>query len=266
MKKIAALLLTLSLVLSILVPEPAEAKTVQKRFTMRVRELKRLTIKNAKKRVAWKTLSGKNKIRLYKGEKKSVFILAKKKGTVRLQAKIGKKKIVYKITIKEALQKTEETPAPTLTLAATSTPAATPEPTLAPQVTITEQAANYEKEVLRLVNVERSKENLQALKLHSKLSQATAIRANELVESFSHTRPSGERCFTVFKEVGIASYYACGENIAAGQKTPEQVVSGWMNSPGHRANILSAKYRYMGIGYVETTTGMKRYWAQMFMS
>ena len=61
MKKIAALLLTLSLVLSILVPEPAEAKTVQKRFTMRVRELKRLTIKNAKKRVAWKTLSGKAK-------------------------------------------------------------------------------------------------------------------------------------------------------------------------------------------------------------
>jgi len=95
MKKIAALLLTLSLVLSILVPEPAEAKTVQKRFTMRVRELKRLTIKNAKKRVAWKTLSGKNKIRLYKGEKKSVFILAKKKGTVRLQAKTGKKKIVF---------------------------------------------------------------------------------------------------------------------------------------------------------------------------
>lgn len=131
---------------------------------------------------------------------------------------------------------------------------------------LNEQAANYEKEVLRLVNVERSKENLQALNLHSKLSQATAIRANELVESFSHTRPSGERCFTVFKEVGIASYYACGENIAAGQKTPEQVVSGWMSSPGHRANILSAKYRYMGIGYVETTTGMKRYWAQMFMS
>ena len=254
MKKIAALLLTLSLVLSVLVPGSAEAKTVQKRFTMRVRELKRLTIKNAKKRVAWKTLSGKNKIRIYKGEKKSVFILAKKK------AKTGKKKIVYKITIKEALQETEETPAPT------STPAATPEPTLAPQVTITEQAANYEKEVLRLVNVERSKENLQALNLHSKLSQATAIRANELVESFSHTRPSGERCFTVFKEVGIASYYACGENIAAGQKTPEQVVSGWMSSPGHRANILSAKYRYMGIGYVETTTGMKRYWAQMFMS
>ena len=123
MKKIAALLLTLSLVLSILVPGPAEAKTVQKRFTMRVRELKRLTIKNAKKRVAWKTLSGKNKIRLYKGEKKSVFILAKKKGTVRLQAKTGKKKIVYKITIKKALQETEEIPAPT------STPAATPEPT-----------------------------------------------------------------------------------------------------------------------------------------
>ena len=83
MKKIAALLLTFSLVLSVLVPGTAEAKTVQKKFTMRVRELKRLTIKNAKKRVVWKTLSGKNKIHVYKGEKKSVFILAKKKGTVR---------------------------------------------------------------------------------------------------------------------------------------------------------------------------------------
>ena len=67
MKKIAALLLTFSLVLSVLVPGTAEAKTVQKKFTMRVRELKRLTIKNAKKRVVWKTLSGKNKIHVYKG-------------------------------------------------------------------------------------------------------------------------------------------------------------------------------------------------------
>ncbi len=260
MKKIAALLLTLSLVLSLLVPGIAEAKTVQKKFAMRVRELKRLTIKNAKKRVVWKTLSGKNKIHVYKGEKKSVFILAKKKGNVRLQAKTGKKKIVYKITIKEALKDTEATPTPT------ATPVATPAPTLAPQVTLTEQAANYEKEVLRLVNVERSKENLQALNLHSKLSQAAAIRANELVESFSHTRPNGEKCYSVFKEVGIGSYFSAGENIAAGQTSPEQVVSNWMSSPGHRANILSEKYRYMAIGYVETTTGMKRYWSQMFMS
>ena len=260
MKKIAALLLTFSLVLSVLVPGTAEAKTVQKKFTMRVRELKRLTIKNAKKRVVWKTLSGKNKIHVYKGEKKSVFILAKKKGTVRLQAKTGKKKIVYKITIQEALQDTEATPTPT------PTPSATPAPTLAPQVTITEQAANYEKEVLRLVNVERSKENLQALNLHSKLSQAAAIRAKELTESFSHTRPNGEKCYSVFKEVGIGSYFSAGENIAAGQTSPEQVVSNWMSSPGHRANILSEKYRYMAIGYVETTTGMKRYWAQMFFS
>lgn len=260
MKKIAALLLTLSLVLSLLVPGTAEAKTVQKKFTMRVRERKRLTIKNAKKRVVWKTLSGKNKIHVYKGEKKSVFILAKKKGTVRLQAKTGKKKIVYKITIKEALQDTEATPTQT------PTPSATPEPTLAPQVTLTEQAANYEKEVLRLVNIERSKENLQALNLHSELSQAAAIRANELTESFSHTRPNGEKCYSVFKEVGIGSFFSAGENIAAGQKSPEQVVSSWMSSPGHRANILSEKYRYMGIGYVETTTGMKCYWSQMFMS
>lgn len=261
MKRTAALLLTLALVLSVLVPGGSvEAKTVKKNFTMRVRELKHLTIKNAKKRVVWKKLSGKNKIRLYKDGKKSVFILSKKKGTARLQAKIGKKKIIYKITIKEALQEADETPMPT------TTPEPTPEATLAPQVEITEQAANYEKEVLRLVNIERSKENLQELSLHSKLSQAAAIRANELTQSFSHTRPNGDRCFSVFSEVGIGSYYACGENIAAGQKSPQQVVESWMNSPGHRANIMSAKYRYMAIGYVETTTGMKRYWAQMFFS
>lgn len=92
MKKIAALLLTLSLVLSILVPEPAEAKTVQKRFTMRVRELKRLTIKNAKKRVAWKTLSGKNKIRLYKGEKNRFSFWQKRRELFACRQKQGRKK------------------------------------------------------------------------------------------------------------------------------------------------------------------------------
>ncbi len=265
MKRTAALLLTLALVLSVLTPgSAAEAKTVKKNISMRVRELKHLTIKNTKKRVVWKKLSGKNKIHLYKDGKRAVFILAKKKGTVRLQAKMGKKKIVYKITIKEALLVPDETPIPISTPAPTSEP--TPEPTLAPQVTVTEEAANYEKEVLRLVNVERSKAGLSELSLYSKLSQASAIRANELLESFSHTRPSGEKCFSVFKEVGINSYYACGENIAMGQKTPEQVVDAWMNSPGHRANILSWKYRYMGLGFCKTDQGMKYYWAQMFWS
>ena len=167
---------------------------------------------------------------------------------------------------KEASQGQTPTPTPTPTPDPTPEPEPTPEPTLAPQVTVTEEAANYEKEVLRLVNVERSKEGLQELSLYSKLSQASAIRANELLESFSHTRPSGEKCFSVFKEVGINSYYACGENIAMGQKTPEQVVDAWMNSPGHRANILSWKYRYMGLGFCKTDQGMKYYWAQMFWS
>ena len=261
MKRTAALLLTLALVLSVLTPgSAAEAKTVKKNFSMRVREFKHLTVKKTKKRVVWKKLSGKNKIHLYKDGKRAVVILAKRKGTVRLQAKIGKKRIVYKITIKEALQVPDETPIPT------STSESTPEPTLAPQVTVTEEAANYEKEVLRLVNVERSKKGLQELSLYSKLSQASAIRANELLEKFSHTRPSGEECFSVLSEVGIGSYYACGENVAAGQKTPEQVVNSWMNSPGHRANILSGEFRYMGLGFCKTDKGMKYYWAQMFMN
>ena len=89
------------------------------------------------------------------------------------------------------------------------------------------------------------------------------MRAKEIVSSFSHTRPNGTSCFTVLNEIG-AKYTSAGENIAKGQKTPEQVVEAWMNSPSHRANILSSKYTKLGVGCY--FNGSNTYWAQMFLN
>lgn len=125
-------------------------------------------------------------------------------------------------------------------------------------------ADKYAKQVLELVNKERAKEGLPELKLSSSLNNVAAIRAKELTEEFSHTRPNGKDCFTALTEAGI-SYSSVGENIAAGQATPQEVMESWMNSEGHRANILSENYTHMGIGYYHTSKGYQDYWAQIFI-
>ena len=80
---------------------------------------------------------------------------------------------------------------------------------------------------------------------------------------FSHTNLSGESPFDRLKKAGI-SYRSAGENIAAGQSTPSEVVSAWMNSEGHRKNILNSSYNKMGLGYYKGTKGYKTYWTQVF--
>ncbi len=124
--------------------------------------------------------------------------------------------------------------------------------------------ADFESEVLRLVNVERAKYGLTALQSTAALDKAAQQRAEELVSSMSHTRPDGRSCFTILSDNGISYYYA-GENVAGGQTTPEKVVEGWMGSEGHRANILNANFKYLGVGYVKANTGYKHYWAQEFI-
>lgn len=125
-------------------------------------------------------------------------------------------------------------------------------------------AASYIAEVVRLVNEERAKEGLSALRSDdTALNEAAALRAQELPELFSHTRPNGTSCFTAMQEKGV-SYRSAGENIAAGQRTPAAVVNAWMNSPGHRANILNAGYNRIGVGYATGDSGYGVYWAQMF--
>ena len=119
----------------------------------------------------------------------------------------------------------------------------------------------YAKEVIRLVNVERAKKGLTALTTTTKLQEAAYLRAVETKTQFSHTRPDGTSCFTVLEQYGIG-YRTCGENIAYGQRSPEEVVTGWMNSEGHRKNIMNGSFGKVGIG-VYQSNGIY-YWTQLF--
>lgn len=125
-----------------------------------------------------------------------------------------------------------------------------------------------EWEVLLLVNRERLKNGLQPVTATPWLQEACDIREAEIRTLFSHTRPNGTDCFTVFSEVekptasGVG--WACGENIAAGQRSPSGVMNAWMNSEGHRANILTAEFTHMGAGYRFCQDGYQTYWAQLF--
>ena len=117
---------------------------------------------------------------------------------------------------------------------------------------------------MRLVNIERANAGLAPLGTSNALNQATQVRATELIQLFAHERPDGRSIWTVLDEYGI-SRRTSGENIAVGQTTPAQVVEGWMNSPGHRANILNPNFTKLGVGYAKTNTGYKHHWAQMFI-
>ncbi len=119
---------------------------------------------------------------------------------------------------------------------------------------------DYEWEVLRRVNIERVKEGLIALTMPQALQKACDVRENELLTLFSHDRPDGTSCFTA-----ISSNFksrAQGENIAKGQNDPAAVMSSWLNSPGHYANIMSKDFGYMGVGY----NANGKAWVQMFAS
>ena len=122
------------------------------------------------------------------------------------------------------------------------------------------QSSSAASEVVRLTNSARSQNGYAALVEDGALSEAAAVRAREIARSFSHTRPSGASFSSALSESGV-SYLRAGENIASGQKSASEVVNAWMNSPGHRANILSANYTTLGVGYVEDGG----YWTQWFI-
>jgi len=119
----------------------------------------------------------------------------------------------------------------------------------------------YETEVIRLVNVERARSGLKPLTADWQLSRTARYKSRDMHDNryFSHTSPTYGSPFEMMTSFGI-SYRAAGENIAMGQKTPEAVVSAWMNSPGHRANILNRSFGKIGVGYVADGN----YWTQMF--
>lgn len=150
-------------------------------------------------------------------------------------------------------------PAATAKPAATVRPAATPAATPAPAATASTQSS-YVKQVVDLVNKERAAAGLSPVAALDSLNKVAAAKATDMRVNnyFSHTSPTYGSPFDMMKSFGI-TYRAAGENIAMGQKTPQEVMTAWMNSAGHRANILSANFNYIGVGYDNN------YWVQEFI-
>ena len=120
----------------------------------------------------------------------------------------------------------------------------------------------YESEVIRLVNEIRAERGLKALTANWELSRVARYKSQDMVDNryFSHTSPVYGSPFQMIRAFGL-SFRTAGENIAYGQRTPQAVVNAWMNSSGHRANILNASYTQIGVGYVANG----HYWTQMFI-
>jgi uncharacterized YkwD family protein len=130
-----------------------------------------------------------------------------------------------------------------------------------PQV---ESMGGYEQQVLDLTNAERAKAGLQPLMgNYSELNTSARMKAEDMAKNnyFSHTSPTYGDPFQEMRAFGV-TYNAAGENIAKGQQTPAEVVQAWMNSAGHRANILNGAYTHMGVGYEAN----QKVWVQQFVA
>ncbi|WP_404468007.1 CAP domain-containing protein [Sutcliffiella horikoshii] len=130
----------------------------------------------------------------------------------------------------------------------------------------TEQTAGavseFEKKVVELTNAEREKQGLAPLELDVELSKVAKDKSKDMQQNnyFSHNSPTHGSPFDMMKKYGI-QYNTAGENIAQGQQSPEEVVNAWMNSEGHRANIMNENFTHIGVGHVEEGN----YWTQMFI-
>ncbi len=131
-----------------------------------------------------------------------------------------------------------------------------------PDISVDSSVSAYEKKVVELVNEIRKEYGLSELKLNTKLCAVARAKSQDMKDNnyFSHTSPTYGSPFDMMKSFGI-SYRTAGENIAMGYRTPEEVVDGWMNSEGHRANILNGSFKEIGMGHVANGN----YWTQMFI-
>lgn len=131
-----------------------------------------------------------------------------------------------------------------------------------PSTPASSSVSAYEQKVLELTNQERAKYGVPALKLDVELSKVARAKSADMKAKgyFDHNSPTYGSPFDMMKQFGI-TYKSAGENIAMGQRTPEEVVNAWMNSEGHRKNILNASYTNLGVGYVADGN----YWTQMFI-
>ncbi|GGF20364.1 serine protease [Halobacillus andaensis] len=131
-----------------------------------------------------------------------------------------------------------------------------------------EDPSQFEEEVVELVNEERAKEDLEPLEMYDRLSDLARLKSQDMADNdyFDHTSPTYGSPFEMMDQYDF-TYWSAGENIAAGQRSPEQVVEGWMNSPGHRENIMKEDFTHIGVGYVEESGDRYgTYWTQMFMT
>jgi len=126
------------------------------------------------------------------------------------------------------------------------------------------QGDEFIAEVHRLVNEERAKEGLLPLALHPNLGLIAQLRAVELEEHYSHSRPDGSNWRTHFDDIPVTGQNASGENIARGQTTPAAVMNSWMNSEGHRNNIMNPIYTHLSVGAHVDAQGRIN-WVQLFV-
>ncbi|WP_103900203.1 CAP domain-containing protein [Clostridioides difficile] len=128
-----------------------------------------------------------------------------------------------------------------------------------------ESFSAYQKEVVDLVNIERAKAGLNPLTLDSSISNVATKKSQDMIDNnyFSHNSPTYGSPFDMLKKFGI-SYKTAGENIAIGQKTPKEVVNAWMNSEGHRKNIMNPNFSKIGVGVAQKSGG-SIYWTQIFV-
>ncbi len=146
---------------------------------------------------------------------------------------------------------------PSATKPAPQKPAATP--------AVSGDYAAFQKRVVELVNAERAKNGLKPLTMNAQVNKTATLKSQDMAKLgyFDHNSPTYGSPFDMMKKYGI-SYRTAGENIAMGQTTPEQVMKGWMNSPGHRANILKASFTQIGVGVAKNSSG-RLYWTQQFI-
>ena len=127
---------------------------------------------------------------------------------------------------------------------------------------VPEEVLRFESEVAALVNAARAENGLQPLKVNWELSRVARFKSEDMASNryFSHNSPTYGTPYQMIRAFGL-NYRSAGENIAYGQRTPAAVMNAWMNSSGHRANILSSSYSQIGVGYCPSG----HYWTQMFL-
>lgn len=124
------------------------------------------------------------------------------------------------------------------------------------------EVSQFEKQVIDLINAERTKQGLKALQTDNQLSKVAGLKSQDMNDKnyFDHNSPTYGSPFDMMKQFGVSYSYAA-ENIAMGQRTPQEVVQAWMNSQGHRQNIMNPNFTHTGVGY----TASGNYWTQMFI-